>query len=39
MNRFLALYFHVPGDNESRREFTHIYAKDVSEAMAKWSDI
>ena len=37
MNRFLALYFHFPGDNERRREFTHIYAKDLSEAIAKWS--
>ena len=39
MNRFLALYFHFPGDNERRREFTHIYAKDLSEAIAKWSGI
>ena len=48
MNRFLALYFHFPGDNDSRwqdrlrqrrREFTHIYAKDLSEAMAKRSAI
>ena len=39
MNRFLALYFHFPGDNERRREFTHIYAKDLREAMAKWSGI
>ena len=39
MNRFLALYYHFPGDNERKREFTHIYAKDLSEAMAKWSGI
>ena len=39
MNRFLTLYFHFPGDNERKREFTHIYAKDLSEAMAKWSGI
>lgn len=37
MNRYLALYFHFPGDNERRREFTHIYAKDLSEATKKWS--
>lgn len=39
MNRFLALYFHFPGGNERKREFTHIYAKDLSEAIAKWSGI
>ena len=39
MNRFLALYFHFPGDNERRREFTHIYARGLSEAIAKWSGI
>ena len=39
MNRFLALYYHFPGDNERKREFTHIYAKDLSEAIAKWSGI
>jgi hypothetical protein len=39
MNRFLALYFYFPSDNERRREFTHIYAKDLREAIAKWSAI
>ena len=39
MNRFRALYFHFPGDNERKREFTHIYAKDLFEAVAKWSRI
>ena len=39
MNRFLALYFHWLDATEHRREFTHIYAKDLSEAIAKWSGI
>ena len=39
MNRFLALYFHWLDGTEHRREFTHIYAKDLSEAVAKWSAI
>ena len=39
MNRFLALYYYFPGDNVRKREFTHIYAKDLREAVAKWSAI
>ena len=39
MNRFLALYYHWLDGTEHRREFTHIYAKDLSEAIAKWSGI
>ena len=37
MNRFLALYYYFTDDNEIKREFTHIYAKDLREAGAKWS--
>tara|TARA_B100000900_G_C20544588_1_gene701978 strand:- start:746 stop:955 length:210 start_codon:yes stop_codon:yes gene_type:complete len=39
MNRFLALYYLWFDGPKHRREFTHIYAKDLSEAIAKWSGI
>lgn len=39
MNRFLLLYIHWIDGTEHKREFTHIYAKDLSEAIAKWTAI
>ena len=37
--KYITVINNRASDNERRREFTHIYAKDLSEAIAKWSGI
>jgi hypothetical protein len=39
MKRFLALYFHHVDEHNIKKEHMYIYAKDISEALSKWSAI
>jgi hypothetical protein len=39
MKRFLALYYRHAEEHNIKKEHMYIYAKDISEALSKWSAI